>query len=249
MNIPDYYQLAESDRIKILTSGDNPTPPEPTVINKSLVWEAQNLADESAVASGSSFNLGDGVAVTVGIKIIENGQVLPENSTSPEFTPHAGENYVSFESGTTGNHTGYLSLGFDNSNDDFKDLIELSVDFNQPVTGVNFKVLDVDQSAGKKFDDGVEIYADGINIKSLPGVEIVTGENVFADNEPYMDGFEGRGNAGANNSSEGGNISINFGATEVSELEFRYFSTDDAVSNPGSQKIGISDLDFQVKSA
>ena len=253
ITIQDYYTLAESDRINILTSGDNPTPPEPTVINKSLVWEAQNLADESAVASGSSFNLGDEVTVTVGVKVIVNGQVLPENTTSPEFKPHAGEDYVSFESGKTGNHTGYLSLGFDNSNDDPTDLIELSVDFHQPVTGVNFKVLDVDQSAGKRFDDGVEIYADGINIKELikdfPEVKIETGNNVFADNEPYMDGFEGRGNSGANNSSEGGNISINFGTTEVSKLEFRYFSTDDAISNPGSQKIGISDLDFQVKSA
>ena len=61
-----------------------------------------------------------------------------------------------------------------------------------------------------------------------------------------MDGFEGRGRAGANNSSEGGNISLNFGSTEVSSLEIKYFSTNDAITNPGSQKIGLSDFTFKV---
>ncbi len=106
----------------------------------------------------------------------------------------------------------------------------------------------MDQSGGKTFDDGVEIYADGMNVKNLPDVQITTGENVFEDNESYMNGFEGRGNTGANNNSEGGNINLNFGNTEVSSLEFKYFSTDDAISNPGSQKIGLSDFGFQIQS-
>ena len=88
----------------------------------------------------------------------------------------------------------------------------------------------------------MEIYADGKNIKDLSTVEIVTGDNVFADNETYMNGFEGRG--AANNFSENGNISLNFGNTEVSNLEIKYFSTDDAISNPKTQSIGISDLYF-----
>ena len=146
----------------------------------------------------------------------------------------------------TGNHTGYLSLGFNNANDDPDDLIKLDLDFNKAVTGLSFKLLDVDQSKGKTFDDGVEIYADGVNIKNLSGVNIVTGDNVFADNEPYMNGFEGRGDA--KSSSESANINISFGSTEVSTLEIKYFSTDDAITNPDGQKIGISDLDFQVQS-
>ena len=114
-------------------------------------------------------------------------------------------------------------------NDDPDDLIKLSLDFNQAATGLTFKVLDVDQSNSNTFDDGVEITLE---------------DNVLADNETYMDGFEGRGNT--NNLSETGNIRLNFGNTEVSVLEIQYFSTDDAVSNPGSQRIGISDLSFQV---
>ncbi len=251
IKIKGYYTAPESDRIQILTASGDPTPPDstptppdptptPTPTDVALVWEDLGFADESAVATGSKLNLGNGVTATINWQIITDGG---------SFTPHAGENYVSFESGKTGNHTGYLSLGFNNSEDDPNDLIKLSLDFGKAVTGLTFKVLDVDQSAGKTFDDGVEIYVNNeVNVKSLSGVEITTGDNVFADNETYMDGFEGRGNAGANNSSEGGNINLNFGSTEVSSLEIRYFSTDDAIANPGSQKIGLSDLFFQVKS-
>ncbi|MGK7935560.1 MAG: hypothetical protein AB4206_07120, partial [Xenococcaceae cyanobacterium] len=163
------------------------------------------------------------------------------------FARHEGEkDYVTYDSNKLGNHNGYLSLGFNNSKDDPDDLIKLDLKFNQAVTGLNFKLLDVDQSSSKLFDDGVEIYADGVNIKTLSEVNIVTGDNVFADNEYYMNGFEGRGSA--NSSSESANINISFGSTEVSSLEIKYFSTDDAVANPKSQKIGISDLDFQVQS-
>ena len=258
IKIKGYYTALESDRIQIVTASGDPTPPDttttppdptptppnpisaPTPTNVALVWENLGFADESAVATGSKLNLGNGVTATVNWEIITDGG---------NFAPHAGEDYVSFESGKTGNHTGYLSLGFNNSEDDPDDLIKLSLDFGQPVTGLTFKVLDVDQSAGKTFDDGVEIYVNNeVNVKSLLDVEITTGDNVFADNETYMDGFEGRGNAGANNSSEGGNINLNFGSTEVSSLEIRYFSTDDAIANPGSQKIGLSDFNFQVKS-
>ncbi len=239
IKIKGYYTAPESDRLQIVTGGGDPTPPDPTPTpkNVALVWENLGFADESGLAKTSELNLGNGVTATL------NWDTINEQGS---FTPHAGENYVSFESGKTGNHTGYLSLGFDNSNDDPDDLIKLSLDFNQAVTGLTFKVLDVDQSEGKTFDDGVEIYANGKNVKSLSGVAITTGDNVFADNEPYMDGFEGRGRAGANNSSEEGNINLNFGTTEVKSLEIKYFSTDDAISNPGSQKIGLSDFTFKV---
>ncbi|MDJ0742467.1 MAG: M10 family metallopeptidase [Xenococcaceae cyanobacterium MO_167.B27] len=237
ITIKDYYKADVSDRIQIITFDSDSTLPIPMIINEALVWENQNLSDESAVAPGSQFNLGNGVAVTVDWSIITDGG---------SFVPYGGEDFVSYDSDKLGNHTGYLSLGFNNSKNDPDDRIKLSLNFNQAVTSLSFQLLDVDQSDSKSFDDGVEIYADGVNIKNLSGVEIVTGDNVFADNETYMNGFEGRGSA--NSSSESGDISISFGSIEVSELEIQYFSTDDAISDPGSQKIGISDLDFQIKS-
>ncbi|MDJ0745941.1 MAG: DNRLRE domain-containing protein [Xenococcaceae cyanobacterium MO_167.B27] len=208
--------------------------PEPQ--KTELTWEAQGFVDEAAIAPGTVFNFDGNLTATVNWEIITNGG---------SFVPHGGENFVSYDDDQSGNHQGYLSLGFNNSDNDPDDLIQLSIDFNQAVTGLNFQVLDVDQSPNNSFDDGVEIYADGINIKELSGVEILTGENVFGDNETYMNGFEGRGSA--NSTSESGNISLNFGSTEVSQIEIKYFSTDDALSDPGNQKIGISDLHFQVQ--
>ena len=238
ITVDNYYKAAEGDRLKIKNAGGDPTPPDPTPTNGSLVWENQGLTDESAVAKGTQFNLDNGVTATV------NWQTITDGGT---FARHDGEkDYVTYDSNKLGNHNGYLSLGFNNSNDDPDDLIKLDLKFNKAVTGLNFKLLDVDQASGKSFDDGVEIYADGVNIKDLSEVNVVTGKNVFADNESYMNGFEGRGSA--NSSSEDANINISFGSTEVSTLEIKYFSTDDAISNPKAQRIGISDLDFQVQS-
>ncbi|MGK7937440.1 MAG: M10 family metallopeptidase [Xenococcaceae cyanobacterium] len=243
ITVDNYYQAAEGERLKIETSGSNPIPdpnpdPNPNPVNGSLVWEDQGLTDESAVAKGTKFNLGNGVTATVDWKIVTDGG---------NFNPYGGQDYVSFDDDTLGNHKGYLSLGFDNAKDNPDDLIKLNLNFNKAVTGLNFKILDVDQSNGKTFDDGVEIYADGVNIRNMSGLDIQTGSNVMTDNEPYMKGFEGRGNEGADSYSEGGNINISFGSTEVSSLEIKYFSTDDAVSNPSGQKIGLSDLDFQTQ--
>ena len=224
--------LGTTRSVDVTITDDDPTP---TPIDKALVWENLSFSDEDAVATGSTFNLGDGVTATV------NWQIITDGGT---FVPYGGEDFVSYDSGKLGNHQGYLSLGFNNSKDDPDDLIGLSINFNQPVAGLNFQVLDVDQSGSGYFDDGVEIYSDGTNIKDMLAVEIVTGDNVYADNETYMNGFEGRGSA--NSSSESANISLNFGSTEVSELEIKYFSTDDAISNPRNQKIGISDLGFQI---
>ena len=215
----------------------NPQPlpnPEPLPTNTNLIWESQNLVDESAIKSGTGFNLDNNFTVTVGWNIITDGG---------DFVPHGGEDFVSYDSGTRGNEQGYLSLGFHNSDNDPDDLIQLSLDFNQPVTGLNFKVLDVDRSENKSFADGVEIYADNVNIKDLSGVEIITGNGVLADDEIYMNGFEGIHSA--NSHSESGNIALDFGSTEVSQVEIKYFSSDDAISNPSHQHIGISDLSFQ----
>ncbi|VEP17567.1 conserved hypothetical protein [Hyella patelloides LEGE 07179] len=237
ITVDDYYKAAEENRLKINASGSNFTPPNQASQDEALVWENWNLQDESAVATGSQFNLGNGITATVDWQI---------NTDGGNFVAHSGADFVSYDSGKLGNHQGYLSLGFDNSNDDPDDQIELSIDFNQAVTGLNFELLDVDQTTGKSSDDGIEIYADGVNIKEISGVEIVTGDNVFADNETYMNGFEGKGNAKSN--SDIANINISFGSIEVSELEIKYLSTDDAIANPDSQKIGISDLNFQTSS-
>ena len=98
------------------------------------------------------------------------------------------------------------------------------------------------RSSAGSWDDAVEIYFDGVNVKTDPSLYQI-GSAVFLDNESYMDGFEA-GTTSASANQETGNIDLDFGSQPVSSVRIRYFSTDDAVGNPSSQFIGISDLIF-----
>ena len=90
ITVNDYYTAAESDRLKLKTAGNNPTPPDPTPTNSSLVWEKQNLTDEKAVATGTKFNLSNGVTATVNWQTITDGG---------NFVAYGGKDFVSYESG------------------------------------------------------------------------------------------------------------------------------------------------------
>ncbi len=212
--------------------GTDPVDPEPTKID--LVWEDQGLLDEAAVPTGSSFNLSDGSTVTVDWNIQTDGG---------SFVPKGGDDFVSYESGTRGEHEGYLNLGFNNNDNNPDDRIRLSLRFNQPVVGLKFDVLDVDN--GSSFNDGVEIFTDGVNIRDIPDAFTLGGSSVQLDDESYMTGFEGISSA-ANKSSTSANIQVDLGSRKVSEVEIFYFSTDDAISDPSKQSIGISDLHWNA---
>ena len=198
-----------------------------------FVWENQGLIDETAVKTGSSFNLNDGSTVTINWNTETDGG---------SFVPKGGNDFVSYEEGLRGNDQGYLNVGFNNSENDPDDLIQVSLNFDQSVTGLSFDVLDVDQSSS--FDDAVEIYLDGINILDLPNAYSLGGSSVKLDNESYMRGFEGRSNA--NKYSTAANIQVDLGSRAVSKVDIVYFSTDDAQSDPGGQSIGISDLSWDA---
>ncbi|MDJ0589103.1 MAG: hypothetical protein QNJ72_03780 [Pleurocapsa sp. MO_226.B13] len=219
-----------AELFRLDNEGNNPVdPPQPTTTD--LVWEEQGLIDESAVATGSSFNLSDGTTVTVNWEIETNGG---------DFVPKGGDDFVSYDDGLRGNHQGYLNLGFNNSESDPNDVVGVSLNFDRPVTGLKFDVLDVDK--GSSFDDAVEIFVDGVNIQDLPDAVTLGGSSVRLDNEDYMTGFEGSGSA--NKSSESANIQVDLGSTEASEVEIFYFSTDDPGGDPSGQSIGISDLQW-----
>lgn len=213
-------------------SNPDPNPnPEPQKTN--LVWENQNLVNDASVKSGSTFNLGSDLTATVDWDVKTNGGT---------FVPDGGNDFVSYKSDTTGAHEGYLKLGFDNSSSDPNDGIGLSIRFNKPVTGLNFDVLNVD--SGATFDDAVEIFADGVNIRDIPNAFTLGGSSVQLDDESYLNGFEGKSNAPSSDPSA--NIQVNLGSTEVSEVKLFYTSTDDLNLNPDGQDIGISDLSWSA---
>ena len=211
----------------------NPAPnPNPTPKPTSLIWENLGLVDdEQAVLSGTEFDLSNGLTATVDWNIQTNGG---------QFVPAGGDNFVSYEKGMWGAHEGYLNLGFDNEANDPNDILGLSISFNKAVVGLDFDVLDIDRGKGGTFDEGVEIYIDGVNLRDIPDAFTLAGDSVMLDNESNMKGFEGR--RIANKSSVSGNIEVSLGSREVSKVDIFYFSTDDAQANPVQQNIGISDL-------
>ncbi|MCG8366250.1 MAG: hypothetical protein MJA27_23305 [Pseudanabaenales cyanobacterium] len=206
----------------------NPNP-NPTPGPTSLIWENLGLKDEAAVLSGSEFDLGSGLTATIDWNTqIDRGS----------FVPHGGDDFVSYERDMRGAHEGFLNLGFNNDANDPNDVLRLSLHFNQPIVGLDFDVLDVDESSS--FEDAVEIFVDDVNIRDIPDAFTLAGDRVKLDNESYLKGFEGRGVA--SKSSESANIQVSLGGREVSKVEIFYSSTNDAQSNPSSQSIGISDL-------
>lgn len=195
-----------------------------------LAWEDLGFADESGIPSGSVF-------VVDGVEIALTWNVTIVGGT---FVAYSGDDYVSFEESEQGGHIGYATLGFDNSHNDPRDVIEVVLTFTPSVTGLNFKILDID---AQSWDDGVEVfYNDNTNIKSNPSL-YTKGSKVLDDNETYMDGFESVPPS-VHASSTDGNLNIDFGSENVISVRIRYFSTDDANANPGGQLIGISDIGF-----
>ncbi|MGK7953591.1 MAG: DNRLRE domain-containing protein [Xenococcaceae cyanobacterium] len=226
----DFDSAEGTTKPRLVVEYKENTPVDPA--KTELAWEDQNLVDEAAVTSGTSFNLGGGLTATVNWETQTNGG---------SFIAAKGSDFVSYEQGTKGGDKGYLNLGFDNDTRDPGDLIQVSLKFNQAVTGLSFSLLDVDQ--GKSFDDAVEIYADEVNILDNPDITYSLGGNdVKLDNETYMKGFEGRG--GASSAETTGNIQVELGSASVSEITVAYFSTDDSTGDPSSQSIGISDLSW-----
>ena len=228
ITLKDYYVANQNDRIQILFDGTTPPPPSPPG-QTSLVWEDLGLKDEAAVVSGSKFDLDSGLRATIDWNTQINGG---------NFVHAGGKDFVSYERGMRGAHEGYLELGFNNDTNDPNDVLGLSIRFNQAIVGLDFDILDVDQHSS--FDDGVEIYIDGVNLRDIPDAFTLGGSSVKLDNERNFKGFEGRRNAG--NPSKSGNIHVSLGSRAASEVEIFYSSTDDAISNPGKQSIGISDL-------
>lgn len=215
-----------------------------------IVWEDIGWIDGRAVDSGTVINTGD-VNVSLGWYTESNGGA---------FHPDFGQDFVSFDNDVLGAEEGYLSLGFDNAEEDPDDKIIVQLDFDQPVEDLSFQLLDIDgltntEGAETQFDDGVEIFINGeINVKSLEGVVTVVTESqgtVIRDNEYYIDGYEGY-NFDAPNYSEEGNLAFNFGNIKVNSLTIKYFSTDDlnsaSLGNPAKQQVGMSDICFRATS-
>lgn|GEM_PF-3615684 len=202
---------------------------------QNLIWENQGMTNALGIASGSTYAY-NGATVTLTWSITTN--------SSSTFAYAYGSNYVSYQSGMEGGQLGNVLLGFDNSADDRNDWITLTLTFSVAQSNLAFSILDIDTGS---WDDGVDVVYNGsTNVRDTPSVWSYGQSNarlrtVTTDNESYFQGWEGD-NSNSDTNQNYGNINLNFNGISVTSIAIRFFSTDDADSNPGSQKIGISDL-------
>lgn len=208
-------------------------------VQANLVWDA-HLVDEQAIANGSSISAG-GTTITLTTTVFSDS-----DGGTFDLSPALNRNpaYVAYEAGLNGNQLGNLELAFDNQNDDPADYVQIKMDFAPAVTELELSILDLDGSPIRYWDDGIEIYSNGTNVRTNPSMYTI-GSAVFLDNESYMYGFEG-GSTSASSTQTSGNVDLNFGATPISSVTVKYFSTDDARPNPSPQFVGISDLAYTI---
>ncbi len=197
----------------------------------SLIWENLGIADEAAFPTGTT-STDASVTTTVNWSLATNGGTIPA----------AGNDYVSMDLGVTGGHTGYLSLGMDNDAQDINDRIIIEINFDVPVTGVTFDLLDIDANSAS-WTDAIEVFYDDDGAGSYLNAKggsfwSLGGVNVAADDETFMDGWEGLAPA----SDASANILFDFGNQPVQRIRIEYFSGDDGAANPGAQLAGLSDI-------
>lgn len=210
-----------------------------------IAWESY-FADEQVIASGTQVTASDGVIVTLTTLVFSDS-----DGGTFDLAPQAGNaGFVTAEASPLGNHPGLVQIGFDNQNDDPADYVQVTLTFSVPVFGLTFVVLDVDSSGLSEWDDGLLFtYDGGSNIRSDPSLyslPAVPAPAIAIDNEPGYEGFEGFTGRTATDTQTIGNLGVDFGALGVTDVTLRYFSTDDAISNPAGQRIGISDLVWLV---
>lgn len=204
---------------------------------QNLIWENQGMTNAFGINSGSTYAY-NGATVTL--------TWFTNTVGSGSFVYGAyGSNFVTYQSGVEGAHTGHVLLGFDNSQDDPNDYISVTLSFSSAQSNLAFSILDIDQEG---WDDGVDIVYNGsVNVFSNTSIWSYGQTNaslrtVIADNEGYFVGWEGDDDR-ANPDQNYGNLNLNFYSIPVTSVTIRFFSTDDlGTSNPTAQKIGISDL-------
>jgi hypothetical protein len=200
-----------------------------------IVWQSAGYTDEQAITNGSTLPV---VNFSVAFST-----VAFSDSDGGTFDLGAGASasFFSYEGGVLGTDSGYLEMSFNNQNDDPADYLEMTLQFSHPLINLQFSLLDVDRSNGNTNVDAVEVFYNGINVRTNP-LLFSLGSAVALDDESYMNGFEGITAAGSN--SAAGNIAFDFSTEIVNSITIRYFSSDDANNNPTDQSIGIGDMLF-----
>jgi hypothetical protein len=209
-------------------------------VDADIYW-TDKFTDNAVIGDGIRVNTLNNAARLNVSSFSDNDSGLPDISFGLEPGFH------SISHGMLGGKSGFLKMTFINLLNDPKDYLETSITFDTAVQDLQFCLLDIDSEQGilgtLNNSDAVEVYFNG-------GINILTDSNIYnlnsnvtLDNETDIAGFESDGGEStlANTDS---NLDLNFAGYDVTSVTIRYRGTDDAISTPTRQAIGISNLVF-----
>lgn len=205
----------------------------------SIVWENLGLTSNTSYTSGSTASDG-GVTMTTTWSTVTDGGTF----TSGDFA-----DFVTYNQGTTGNHSGLLLMSFYNSAKDQDDKITVEFNFDNAVTNLAFTLLDIDDHSLYDTDDFIEVYYhtgdnNWINL-AFQTSYWTAGSEIARDNETFGDGWESDNNSRLTDTETTGNLAIDFNTASVQAIRIVYYVGNDQLSGPDvTSYVAISDLTY-----
>lgn len=194
-------------------------------------WASLGVANLAAVPASTTVTGSDGNVGTLTWSTATNGGVAP---TYP--------NYLVYYSGQIGTITSQLLFNFNNVAYDPTDKVTAEVSMATAVTGLSFKLTDIDSGT---FVDAVEVYYDTGNgtwqNAAATAAFWTAGTAITRTNNTTVNGW--RGTANSAQTSAAGELSLNFGTTTVKRIRIVYFSYT-GTGDPTDQYMGFGGLTY-----
>jgi len=220
-----------------------------------LTLTSQNLYAQSSTFDWSDLGIPSLNSVDNDTSLTEGARTVTithqEISDGGAFGPGFDDSILLSFAGTIGSQTGPLVYSMANDSFDPDDRFESIFSFNGPIENLNFTVSHVDLLASTPRSDGVIIEYDtgtGVfqNLRDLP-TAFTIGSSVGFGTFLGVEGFQGVA-AAPTLASTLGDISVDFGTTQVERVRITYHFGTGATGAPsgGTQFIGLSDFDFDI---
>ncbi len=228
-----------------------------TAASVDFEWSSLGVADGNNIANPSVTGTGSTLVMNVATVLVIDGveRPLTDIDAAGQITDADGtidtidfdtinNGPFSYETSPSGGISNYLHMEIEHDTCEANDKLIVRLTFENGagdgvgVRDLGFALTDVDQS---DFDDAVQVFADGVNVRDILPSVVTVGANSEENNVVGLEGWDGVSNTG--NGSAAANITFDFPATyTVSELEIRYSSNEpcDSGQAPSNQKIGLT---------
>lgn len=197
-------------------------------------WSGLGLTSRTTVPTGTNLATSDGNSVNIAWTATSNG-------SGGTFVPSSSyTSYFVYEAGSLGGASQVLLPNFDNQSFDTGDKITVTLTMTTAVTGLGFRLTDIDKSS---WTDAVEVAYDtgtGTFVTAAPFA--TAGSAITATASGWV------GNANVTGTSTAGDLVLAFGTTAVKRIRITYYSAS-GFGDPGGQIMGISSLTYTSANA